>query len=82
MIASSSTGPRPTRWSITCGGTLPLRNPGTVICEAMLWYAASRLGLSSSNGTSTMSLTLVGLKDSTVLFTVAVLLESMTFTAR
>ena len=59
---------------MTCGGILPLRKPGTTIWLPMLLYAASRLGLSSSNGTSTMSLTLVGLKDSTVLFTVAVLL--------
>src|SRR4051795_9905298 len=35
----------------------------------MVLYAASRLGLSSSKGTSTVSLARVGLKVSTVLFT-------------
>ena len=52
-----------------CGGTLPLRKPGMLICCAIFWYAASRLGLSSSKGTSTVSLALVGLKVSTALFT-------------
>ncbi len=52
------------------GGTLPLRKPGTVTCWAIFLYAASRLGLSSSKGTSTVSLTRVGFKVSTALFTV------------
>ena len=51
------------------GGTLPLRKPGTLICLAIFWYAASRLGLSSSKGTSTVSLARVGLRVSTALFT-------------
>src|SRR6476661_2880686 len=50
-------------------GTLPLRKPGTWIWEPMVAYAASRLGLSSSNGTSTVSLTRVGFRVSTALFT-------------
>src|SRR5450759_417164 len=50
-------------------GTLPARKPGTLICEPIVLYAASRLGLSSSNGTSTVSLTRVGLRVSTALFT-------------
>src|SRR5688500_16525669 len=54
---------------MTAGGTLPRRNPGTLICFAICLYAASRLGLSSSKGTSTVSLALVGLKVSTALFT-------------
>src|SRR3954449_5991239 len=54
---------------MTIGGTLPRRKPGTLICWAMVLYAASRLGLSSSKGTSTVSLARVGLKVSTVLFT-------------
>src|SRR3954447_14614390 len=61
--------PLPTWRSITIGGTLPRRKPGTLICWAMAWYALSRLGLSSSKGTSTVSLALVGLKVSTALFT-------------
>src|SRR5689334_23856462 len=68
-MASSSTGPRPTWRSMTGGGTLPLRNPGTLIWRAMAWYAASRLGLSSSKGTSTVILARVGLNVSTALFT-------------
>ena len=69
LIASSSTTFRPTWRSMTAGGTLPRRNPGTLICWAIFLYAASRLGLSSSKGTSTVSLALVGLKVSTALFT-------------
>ena len=69
MTASCSTAPRPTRWSMMRAGTLPLRKPGTWICEPMVLYAASRLGFSSSNGTSTVSLTRVGLRVSTALFT-------------
>ena len=69
LIASSSTAPRPTWRSMTIGGTLPRRKPGTLICWAIFLYAASRLGLSSSKGTSTVSLARVGLKVSTALFT-------------
>src|SRR5262245_3432674 len=54
---------------MTIGGTLPRRKPGTLICWAIFLYAASRLGLSSSKGTSTVSLARVGLKVSTALFT-------------
>src|SRR6476620_2950626 len=54
---------------MTIGGTLPLRKHGTLICWAIFLYAASRLGLSSSKGTSTVSLARVGLKVSTALFT-------------
>ena len=54
---------------MTIGGTLPRRKPGMLICWAIFLYAASRLGLSSSKGTSTVSLALVGLKVSTALFT-------------
>ena len=46
-----------------------MRKPGTLICWAIFLYAASRLGLSSSKGTSTVSLARVGLKVSTALFT-------------
>src|SRR5215217_4082176 len=38
-------------------------------CLAIRWYAASRLGLSSSNGTSMVSLARVGFSVSTALFT-------------
>src|SRR5437588_8762715 len=51
-------------------GILPLRNPGTVTCWLIFLYAASRLGLSSSKGTSTVSRTRVGFRVSTALFTV------------
>src|SRR5262245_10416151 len=54
---------------MTGAGTLPRRKPGTLICLAICLYAASRLGLSSSKGTSTVSLARVGLKVSTALFT-------------
>src|SRR4029450_1080128 len=50
-------------------GTLPLRKPGTWICCPMVLYAASRLGFSSSYGTSTVILTRVGLTVSRALFT-------------
>src|SRR5262245_40020603 len=54
---------------MTIGGTLPRRKPGTLICEEIFLYALSRLGLSSSKGTSTVSLARVGPKVSTALFT-------------
>ena len=69
LIAWSRTAPRPTWRSMTIGGTLPRRKPGMLICWAIVLYAASRLGLSSSKGTSTVSLARVGLKVSTALFT-------------
>ena len=50
-------------------GTLPLRKPGIWIWDPIVWYALSRSGFSSSKGTSTMSLTRVGLRVSTALFT-------------
>src|SRR6476646_5907980 len=62
---------------MTIGGTLPRRKPGMLICCAIFLYAASRLGLSSSKGTSTVSLARVGLKVSTALFT-GVLLSTYT----
>src|SRR5690242_4400041 len=51
-------------------GILPLRKPGTVTWLLIFLYAASRLGLSSSKGTSTVSRTRVGFRVSTALFTV------------
>src|SRR3954470_10039524 len=63
---------------MTAGGTLPRRNPGTLICWAIFLYAASRLGLSSSKGTSTVSLARVGLKVSTALFTGVLLISTST----
>src|SRR3954454_4463015 len=68
------TPPRPKRWSITIGGTLPRRKPGTLIERAMSAYALSMLGLRSAKGTSTVILTRVGLSCSTVLGTVVGLL--------
>src|SRR5438128_898064 len=64
------TTPRPNRWSMTIGGTLPRRKTGTLIVRAMSAYALSMLGLRSLNGTSTVILTRVGLSCSTVLGTV------------
>src|SRR3954453_13959571 len=61
---------------MTGGGTLPLRKPGMFTCFAMRWYAASRLGLSSSNSTSTVSFARVGFSVSTALFT-GVLLDAV-----
>ena len=69
LIASSRTAPRPKRCSITRAGTLPLRNPGTDTCLAMDAYALSKLGCNSSKGSSTVSLTRVGLNDSRSVFT-------------
>src|SRR5258708_33035233 len=69
-MASSRTAPRPNRWSMTRAGILPLRKPGTETCWLIFLYAASRLGLSSSKGTSTVSRTRVGFRVSTALFTV------------
>src|SRR3954447_24345155 len=59
---------------MSVAGTLPRRKPGTEICCAIFLYAASRLGFSSSKGTSTVSLARVGPRVSTALFT-AVLLD-------
>src|SRR5690349_2530236 len=58
-------------------GTLPGRKPGTRIWAPIFLYAASRLGLISSNGTSMESLTRVGLKFSAVLFTLVLLLKRL-----
>src|SRR5215212_210096 len=63
------TTPRPNRWSMTIGGTLPFRKPGMFTCLAMAAYALSMLGLKSANGTSTVIFTRVGLNCSTVLGT-------------
>jgi len=53
------------------GGTWPGRNPGIRTCLLTSRYALSRLGFSSSKGTSMVSLTLVGLSSSTSVFTAA-----------
>src|SRR6185369_7577243 len=74
LTACSSTAPRPTRWSMTRGGTRPGRNPGTRTCLPTSRYAWSRFGLSSSNGTSTVRRTRVGLSSSTSVFTPVLLL--------
>src|SRR6476646_8017875 len=63
------TTPRPNRWSITIGGTLPRREPGMLTVFAISAYALSRLGFRSANGTSTVIFTRVGLNCSTVLGT-------------
>src|SRR6187401_3456795 len=63
------TTPRPNRWSMTIGGTLPRRKPGMFTERAISAYALSMLGLRSVNGTSTVILTRVGLNCSTVLGT-------------
>src|SRR3954466_15751505 len=68
LTASSRTAPRPTYWSIIAGGTLPGRNPLSRTCCPNFLYAESSEGLSSSNGTSTVSFTRVGPRVSTALF--------------
>ena len=70
LTTSSRIGARPMRDSITRAGALPGRKPGMRTCEASLRYARSKFGLSSSNGTSTLIRTRVGLRCSTVLFNV------------
>ncbi len=50
-------------------GTLPLRKPGICTWAPIVLYAWSSIGFSSANGTSTTSLTRVGLMVSTALFT-------------
>ena len=42
------TASRPTRWRTSCGGTLPLRNPGIRISLAYCLAAAARLASTSS----------------------------------
>src|SRR5215207_1785960 len=69
FTTSSSTTPRPRRASRIRAGALPGRKPGMRTCWAILRYARSKSGLSSSNGTSTLIRTRVGLSRSTVLFT-------------
>ena len=69
LTASCTTVPRPTRWSMMRLGTLPLRNPGICTWAPIVRYAWSSIGFSSANGTSTTSLTRVGLMVSTALFT-------------
>ena len=69
MTASCTTAPRPTRWSMIRLGTLPLRKPGICTWAPIVLYAWSSIGFSSANGTSTTSLTRVGLMVSTALFT-------------
>ena len=69
LTAWLSTSARPTRWSISGGGTLPLRKPGMLTCEPMCSYAWSMLGFSSSGVTVIVSFTRVGLSFSTVVFT-------------
>ena len=69
LRVSSSTTARPKRCSMIRAGTLPGRNPGTRTCCATFLYAACRLSPSSSNGTSTVSFTRVGLSSSTAVFT-------------
>ena len=69
FTTSSSTTPRPRRASRMRAGALPGRKPGIRTCWAILRYARSKSGLSSSKGTSTLMRTRVGLRRSTVLFT-------------
>ncbi len=69
LTASCTTAPRPTRWSMIRLGTLPLRKPGICTWAPIVLYAWSSIGFSSANGTSTTSLTRVGLMVSTALFT-------------
>ena len=69
LIASSSTAPRPTWRSMIGAGDLAAAEAGDVDLRGDLLVGASRLGLSSSKGTSTVSFARVGLRVSTVLFT-------------
>ncbi len=55
--ASSSTLSRPTCWSTTCEGTLPLRKPGTFISRPMASAACASWRSTASLGTSTSSRT-------------------------
>src|SRR5690606_20626739 len=75
LTASCRTAPRPTYLSISGAGTLPGRKPLIRTCCEISLYALSRFGLSSSNGTSTVSLTRVGVSSSTSVFTGVGLLD-------
>ena len=55
--ASSMTASRPTRWRTSCGGTLPLRKPGSFISLANVRAAACSRLSSSSAGTTAAILT-------------------------
>ncbi len=66
LTAWSTTISRPKRCSIRRAGILPLRKPGIWTWLAMSLNALSRAGFTSSNGTSTVSLTRVGLRFSAV----------------
>src|SRR6185369_11755185 len=56
---------RPTRASSTCGGTLPLRKPGTLTASARSDVACSTACWRSACGTSTVSRTLLSGSSST-----------------
>src|SRR3569833_1193407 len=75
LTASCRTAPRPTYWSLRRAGTLPGRNPLRRTCCEISLDAFSRLGFSSSKGTSTVILTRVGLSSSTSVFTLGGLLD-------
>ena len=56
-IASSSTGPKPSRWITSDGGALPLRKPGMRISRARARAAREAAFSTSLGGTSTATLT-------------------------
>src|SRR5215208_6098818 len=68
-MASASRASRPMRASITCRGTLPLRNPGTRTSRDSRLAVRSIAGRSSSGSTTTLIRTLVGSTGSRVLRT-------------
>jgi len=63
LTASSITTPRPIRWSMIRGGTLPLRKPGTFTWFAIVRYAGFQLGFELVEGHSMVSFTRVGLRS-------------------
>src|SRR3954451_9451134 len=75
--ASSSTASRPTCWITTCGGTLPLRKPGTRISRPILPAAVWSSRSSTSVGTSTSTRT-CELSSSVAMVLTAVAMRALT----
>ncbi len=70
--ASSSTASRPTCWSTTCGGTLPLRNPGTFMSRPISPAALATSRSMASGSTSTSTRTRESASSSVWVFTAAI----------
>ena len=75
--ACSTTASRPTRWITSCGGTLPLRKPGSFISPASCSAARSTRLASASGSTATSIFTRDSGRSVTVVFTRAASLVAL-----